>query len=83
MMRGRAADVAEATAAAEKSLRPRPWTVPRLMACAGVYARAAGVLEAAKDPEAGRCLRRALALLREAMALVPEDERPTFCATAC
>ena len=78
MMRGRAADVAEATAAAEKSLRPRPWTVPRLMACAGIYARAAGVLEAANDPEAGRCLRRALGLLREAMALVPAKERPTF-----
>jgi tetratricopeptide (TPR) repeat protein len=78
MLRGRVADVAEATAAAEKSLRPRPWTVPRLMACAGIYTRAAGALEAANDPEAGRCLRRALELLREAMALVPEKERPTF-----
>jgi tetratricopeptide (TPR) repeat protein len=78
MMRGRAADVAEATAAAEKSLRPRPWTVPRLMACAGIYARAAGVLEAANDAGAGRCLRRAVGLVREAMALVPEKERRTF-----
>jgi len=78
MMRGRATDVAEATAAAEKSLRPRPWTAPRLMACARIYTRAAGVLEAAKDPEAGHCLRRALELLREAMALVPANERPTF-----
>jgi tetratricopeptide (TPR) repeat protein len=78
MIRGRVADVAEATAAAEKSLRPRPWTVPRLMACTGIYARAAIVLEAADDPDAGRCLRRALALLREAMAQVPEKERPTF-----
>src|SRR5262249_39289029 len=50
VIRGRVADVAEATAAAEKSLRPRPLTVPRLMACAGIYARAAGVLGAANDP---------------------------------
>jgi tetratricopeptide (TPR) repeat protein len=78
MMRGRAVDVAEAVAAAEKSLRPRPWTVPRLMACAGIYARAAAVLEGANDPDAGRCLRRAVALVREAMALVPEKERPAF-----
>ncbi len=77
-MRGRVADVAEATAAAEKSLRPRPWTAPRLMACARIYTRAASVLEAAKEPEAARCLQRALGLLREAMALVPEKERRTF-----
>jgi tetratricopeptide (TPR) repeat protein len=75
MIRGRVADVAEAVAAAEKSLRPRPWTVPRLMACAGIYARAGGVLEAANDPQAGGCLRRAVALLREAMALVPKKEQ--------
>ncbi len=77
-VRGRVADVAEATAAAEKSLRPRPWTVPRLIACAGIYTRAAGVLEAANDPEAPRCVGRALGLLREAMELVPAKERAAF-----
>jgi tetratricopeptide (TPR) repeat protein len=77
-IRGRSADVAEATTAAEMSLQPRPWTVPRLMACAGIYTRAAGMLEAVNDPEAGRCLRRALGLLREAMTLVPEKERAAF-----
>jgi tetratricopeptide (TPR) repeat protein len=76
-IRGRVADVAEATAAAEKSLQPPPRTVPRLMACARIYTRAAGLLEAANDPEAGRCLRRALKLLREAMELVAEKEQPT------
>jgi hypothetical protein len=48
------------------------------MACAGIYARAAGVLEAAHDSEAGRYLVRALGLLREAVRLVPEKERAAF-----
>jgi tetratricopeptide (TPR) repeat protein len=78
MQRGRATDVAEATAAAERALRSQPKTVPRLMACAGIYARAAGVLEVTNDPEAGRCAGRAVGLLRQAMALVPEKERAAF-----
>jgi tetratricopeptide (TPR) repeat protein len=74
MMRGRAADVAEATRAAEKSLAPGPRTVPRLMACARVYARAAGVLEV-NDPEVARCQGRAVELLRETLARVPDEQK--------
>jgi formate-dependent nitrite reductase complex subunit NrfG len=74
--RGRPADVPQALAAAEQALRPGAPTAPRLLASARVYCRAAGVL--ADDAEAGRCLGRALALLREAMELVPAKERPAF-----
>jgi hypothetical protein len=77
-MRGRLADVREAMAAAEQSLQPPPRTVPRLLACARIYARAADVLGAANYPAAARCLKRARELLREAMELLPEKERTTF-----
>ncbi len=83
VMRARPADVAGATAAAEQSLRVEPRTVPRLMACARIYARAAAVMDAASrsragQPEADRCRQRALALLREAIKMVPETERLAF-----
>jgi tetratricopeptide (TPR) repeat protein len=73
MMRGRATDVAEATRAAEKSLATGPRTVPRLVACARVYARAAGVL-AVNDPEVARCQGRAVELLRETLARVSDEQ---------
>ncbi|HEX5270307.1 MAG TPA: protein kinase [Gemmataceae bacterium] len=83
VLRGRVADLADATRAAEESLRGGAATVPRLMACARVHARAAGVLDAARgraadDARAEGYRQRALALLRETMARVPEKERPAF-----
>ncbi len=82
MMRGRPADLHEATAAAEKALRAAPATVPRLMACARIYAVATGVLGSAgrlaDDPETARCARRAVALLGEALRKLPEQERTAF-----
>jgi tetratricopeptide (TPR) repeat protein len=78
VMRGRLADAREAMAAAEQSLQPPPRTVPRLLACARIYARAADVLGAANYPAAARCLKRARELLREAMESLPEKERTTF-----
>jgi tetratricopeptide (TPR) repeat protein len=83
VMRGRAADAAEATAAAEQALQAKPRTSHRLLACARIYTRAAGLLEAAArrpadDREVTRYLRRALGLLRQAIELVPVKERPKF-----
>jgi hypothetical protein len=53
------------------------------MACARVHARAAGMLEAASgraadNARADAYLQRALGLLRQALGLVPEKERPAF-----
>jgi tetratricopeptide (TPR) repeat protein len=78
-LRGRASDMTEATTLAEKSLVSGKRSVPRLMACARIYARAAGVLEkeprrSANDPEVIRCEQKALSLLAEALAAVPENE---------
>jgi hypothetical protein len=83
VLRGRPADVAGATAAAERSLRSGSPTSRRLMACVHIYTRAAGLLEAAPrrpadDPPAARYRLRALGLLRQALELVPEKERATF-----
>jgi tetratricopeptide (TPR) repeat protein len=83
VLRGRPADVAEATAAAEQSLRSGPPTSRRLMACVHIYTRAAGLREAtpgrsADDTEATGYRQRALGLLRQALELVPEKERATF-----
>jgi tetratricopeptide (TPR) repeat protein/tRNA A-37 threonylcarbamoyl transferase component Bud32 len=83
VMRGRPADLGAATAAAEKSLLAGPRSVPRLTACARIYARAAGVLEAARDRssvgvEPVQYRRRAVELLGEAMAVVPRREQPAF-----
>jgi tetratricopeptide (TPR) repeat protein/tRNA A-37 threonylcarbamoyl transferase component Bud32 len=87
MMRGRAADVDAATRAAEESLRSGKKEVPRVkmlrtMAAVRTYARAANILEArervAIDPEVARCRARAVALLGQALELVPEKERTAF-----
>jgi tetratricopeptide (TPR) repeat protein len=83
VLRGRPADVAGATAAAEQSLRSGSPTSRRLMACVHIYTRAAGLLEAAPrrpadDPPAARYRLRALGLLHQAVELVPEKERATF-----
>jgi tetratricopeptide (TPR) repeat protein len=68
VLRGRAADVAKATASVEESLRSEPKTFGRLMACARIYSRAAELLKAqpqqGNDPQVTRYAQRALALLR-------------------
>jgi tetratricopeptide (TPR) repeat protein len=87
MMRGLEADVGAATRAAEESLRSGKKEVPRVMvrrtmAAVRTYARAASILEArergATDPDVGRCRARAVALLGQALELVPEKERRAF-----
>jgi tetratricopeptide (TPR) repeat protein len=83
VLRGRAAEVASAVSAAEKSLRAEPKTFARLMACVRIYARAAELLRArpapqGNDPRVRRYARRALDLLREAEELLPAKERGTF-----
>jgi tetratricopeptide (TPR) repeat protein len=81
VLRGRPEDVDEATALADKSLKPGPRTVSRLLAGARVYSRASAVLEAAprrpaNDPQVERYQQQALALLSEALRQVPAKERP-------
>jgi hypothetical protein len=82
MMRGRVTDVGAATRSAEESLRSGEKKLPRVMAAARTYARAANILEArervAIDPEAARCRARAVALLGQALELVPEKDRRDF-----
>jgi tetratricopeptide (TPR) repeat protein len=83
VLRGGLADVAKATAAAEESLRSEARTSQRLIACARIYTRAAGVLEPTPrrwplDTQAERYRQRALELLRQAKALVPEKKQPAF-----
>jgi tetratricopeptide (TPR) repeat protein len=83
VLRGRAADIAPAVAAAEKALRAEPRTFTRLMACARIYSRAAELQKAqnprfANDPQTARYAERALRLLREAEELLPQKERQTF-----
>jgi tetratricopeptide (TPR) repeat protein len=82
-LRGRAEDVAPATAAADKALQAEPRTVERLMACVRIYSRAVELMKAQKsrsgyDLQAARYAQRALRLLREARELLPEKERETF-----
>jgi tetratricopeptide (TPR) repeat protein len=83
MLRGRAADMAKATAAAEKALRAEPRTFTRLMACARIFSRAAE-LQKARNPrlvnesEIAHYAQRALGLLRAAQESLPEKERETF-----
>jgi tetratricopeptide (TPR) repeat protein len=82
-LRGRAEDVAPATAAAEKALQAEPRTVERLMVCVRIYGRAVELLKAQKsrqghDLQAPRHAQRALQLLREARELLPEEEQETF-----
>jgi tetratricopeptide (TPR) repeat protein len=83
VLRGRRADVRAALTDAEAALRAAPPTVPRLMTCARSCVGAAGLLQsaaprAADEPDAERCLGRAVELLREARALEPPDKRDAF-----
>jgi tetratricopeptide (TPR) repeat protein len=83
VLRGRPADVVKATDAAEQSLRSERITADRLLVCARIYTRAAALLEPTPrrwplDSQAERYRQRALELLRQARALVPEKEQPAF-----
>jgi tetratricopeptide (TPR) repeat protein len=83
VLRGRTADVAKATAAAEKALRAEPRTLTRLMACIRIFSRAAELQKARNprlvdDPQATGYAQRALRLLREAKESLPEKERAPF-----
>src|SRR5262249_39091424 len=75
--RAAAADADEALRLADNP------TLPLLLGCARVHARAAGVLGAAGDPavdgrRASDYQERALGLLRDALELVPQAERADF-----
>jgi tetratricopeptide (TPR) repeat protein/tRNA A-37 threonylcarbamoyl transferase component Bud32 len=79
-----AREVRVATGDADEALRlaSNP-TLPLLLSCARVHARAAGVLGAAGDPavdgrRASDYQERALGLLRDALELVPQAERADF-----
>ncbi len=81
-LRGQPSDMTEAMALAEKALDSAPRSVPRLFACAKIYARAAEVLEKdlrrlRNDPETIHCQQRALDLLAEAVEAVPANEPPS------
>jgi tetratricopeptide (TPR) repeat protein len=83
VLRGRVADVGAASDAAEQSLRAERTNADRLIACARIYTRAADLLEPTPrrwplDSKAERYRQRALDLLRQARALVPQQERPAF-----
>src|SRR5262249_18911953 len=83
LLRGRAEDVAPATAAAEKALRAEPRTFARLMDCVRIYSRAAELQKSrnprlVNDPRTTRYAQLALRLLREAEESLPEKEQETF-----
>jgi tetratricopeptide (TPR) repeat protein len=83
VLRGRPADLAKATAAAERALRAEQRTLTRLMACVRIYSRAAELQRARNprfvdDPQATGYAQRALRLLHEAKESLPEKERETF-----
>lgn len=83
VLRGRAADVAKATAAAEKTLRAERRTFTQLMACVRIFSRAAELHKVrnpllVNDPRAAYYAQRSLRLLHAAEETLPKKERETF-----
>jgi hypothetical protein len=83
VLRGRVADVEKAADAAEQSLQTERITAERLIVCARIYTRAAALLEPMRrqwppDTKVECYRQRALELLRQARALLPQKEQPTF-----